>query len=70
MLPASHRIADAATLRRLDPAGDLINQQARGSGLADTEGVPALVRRDDQDQWRIDAITRARLRDLWHLPGR
>jgi hypothetical protein len=76
---AGFEIADAATLRRLDPAGDVINDQARGCGLAaddadadadaDADSLPALVSRDDLGRWRLDAFTRLRLRDLWRPPG-
>jgi hypothetical protein len=62
-------IADEATLRRLDPAGDLVNDQAHRSGLADAYGLPLLLRRDDQGQWRLHATLRAHLRDLWR-PGK
>ena len=65
---SGHDIANAATLRRLDPAGDLINEKARS--LADADGLPVLVRSENQDQWRLDAITRSRLRHLWPPSGR
>jgi hypothetical protein len=62
---AGFDIADEATLRRLDPAGDLINEQARRSGLAGAYGLPVLLRRDDQGQWRLHGTPRPLLRDLW-----
>jgi hypothetical protein len=62
-------IADAATLLRLEPAGDRINEKARSLGLTDADGLAILVRRGDHDQWRVDALTGRRLRDLWRPPG-
>jgi hypothetical protein len=65
---AGSEIADEAALRRLDPTGDHINEQARRSGLADRIGLPALLSRDDWNQWSLPANVRARLRDLWKPP--
>jgi hypothetical protein len=45
---AGFDFADEATLRRLDPAGDLLNEQARSSGLTSSIGLPALLRRDER----------------------
>jgi len=62
-------IADEPTLRRLDPAGDAINEQARSAGLTAPGGIPAvLLRRDEQGRWRVHPATLARLRDLLAPP--
>jgi hypothetical protein len=61
-------IADPGTLRRLDPQGDLINEQASQSGFTSSTGRSGLLRRDDWDQWSLPATIRLQLRDLWRPP--
>lgn len=62
-------IADPDGLRRLDPAGDSINEQAQHAGLTNRESpVPVLLRRDEHGLWKMHPFTRVRLKDLWRPP--
>jgi hypothetical protein len=61
---AGFGVADETDLRRLDPAGDLINERARGAGLFDPGSGLVLLRRDDRGRWRLHPATLARIRDL------
>jgi hypothetical protein len=61
---AGFEVVDEATLRRLDPTGDALNERARSESLTGDPDFPALLRRDDHDRWRVHPSTLARLRDL------
>jgi hypothetical protein len=62
-------IADEDALRRLDPAGESINEQAQHAGLTSRESpVPVLLRRDEHGRWQMHPFTRLRLTDLWRPP--
>jgi len=58
-------IVDEGTLRRLDPQGDLINEQAIRSGFTATTGLPELVRRNDSNQWSLPGFIPLQLRQVW-----
>jgi hypothetical protein len=63
-------IADEDALRRLDPAGESINDQAQHAGLTNRESpVPVLLRRDEHGRWQMHPFTRMRLVRLWRPPG-
>jgi hypothetical protein len=61
-------IVDAGTLRRLDPQGDLINEQASRTGFTSGTGLSGLLQRDDSDQWSLPTAIRFQLLDLWKPP--
>jgi hypothetical protein len=61
-------LVDEETLRRLDPQGDLINEQASRAGFTASAGPPGLVRRNGSNQWSLPAATRRQLQELWRPP--
>jgi hypothetical protein len=62
-------IADEDVLRRLDTAGESINEQAQRAGLTNRESpVPVLLRRDEHGRWQMHPFTRMRLVRLWRPP--
>jgi hypothetical protein len=58
-------LVDEGTLRRLDPQGDHINEQAIRSGFTASTGLPELVRRNDSNQWSLPGVIRHQLRQVW-----
>jgi hypothetical protein len=61
-------IVDEGAVRRLDPQGDLINEQAIRSGFTASTGLPELVCRDDSNQWSLPGSIPLQLLDLWRPP--
>lgn len=61
-------LVDEENLRRLDPQGDLINEQASRAGFTASTGLPELVRRNGSNQWSLPPIIRSQLTQLWWKP--